>query len=339
MEQWELIEEYKHQGIELKALRSNNAPIGESFDLALFWSTFESRGLVSSNLLKEKSCTDSVIVFFEEEKETPLRSKNDKILIEQVTRCTKNPVTIINNISIKDIEESLRKIFSKIPQSSFRRNTNWFIDISGASTPFFLSTVAHLLKAFPSPSLVLFNPTGSYKDGTSYGFRFTSGFDRNIWIPSLWGQQDPSLPWTYVFLLGFNGDRSYEVLYRCEPKKVKALIGNPGYQKSYVAAAIKKNDTFLRQCGLWSDDGKHDLIMADASNPIDSWKKLQEIVIEERNRTNICFVPLGPKAHALGSGLCAITDGKSAVLYSIPRTYIVKDVPRGEYIWKYEITK
>ena len=210
------------------------------------------------------------------------------------------------------------------------------IDLGGAPIPYFLGLLGYLRDLFPRPKLTIFNPTGEYGRGES-GYSFTSGFDRNIWVPRMWGYPNPGLPWTYVFLLGFEGARSHDVLYKCEPEYIKALIGSPGYQRGYEQEAISRNKTFLIESGLMTDETSFNVLNADAANPVETWVKLQELVNENQNKTNICFVPLGTKGHALGSGLCALANNSPAVLYNMPRTYVVKDVKRGKYIWKYDI--
>jgi hypothetical protein len=153
----------------------------------------------------------------------------------------------------------------------------------------------------------------------------------------MWGYPNPALPWTYIFLLGFEGSRSHDVLYKCEPQYVKAVLGSPGYQQDYEEEAILRNMTFLKESGLFTDTIHDDVYKADAANPVQTWSILQDLVNEHRSKTNICFVPLGTKGQALGSGLCALANSSPAVLYHMPRTYSVRDVKRGKYLWKYEI--
>ncbi len=95
---------------------------------------------------------------------------------------------------------------------------------------------------------------------------------------------------------------------------------------------------FLKESGLWRENGEYDVIESDAADPIETLRKLEKVVKDEKGKSNVCFVPLGTKAHALGSGLCALADGAAAVLYNMPRAYSLRDVNRGKYLWKYQIT-
>jgi len=121
-----------------KAFRSKNAPIKEKFDLGLFFGTFESRGLVSSNLLQKNSCMHSVIVFFSEAQDSSLRKKYDPILSSQVGKCSKEPTHTINNVSIKEVEKILEKLLSWVPADCWKPEANWFIDLGGSPISYFL---------------------------------------------------------------------------------------------------------------------------------------------------------------------------------------------------------
>ncbi len=213
MEIWtEVGKGHSFGSIHAKAFRSRNAIINEKFDLGIFFGTFESRGLVSSNLLQENSCKHSVIVFFKEAQDTSLRKTYDPTLTSQVGKCSRELTYSINNISIKEIEKILEKLLSWVPADCWKAEASWFIDLGGSPIPYFLGLLGYLRDIFPCPRLTIFNPTGSYEKEKE-GYTFTYGFDKNLWIPRLWGQPDPALPWTYIFLLGFEGSRSYEVFF------------------------------------------------------------------------------------------------------------------------------
>ncbi|MFP4642302.1 MAG: hypothetical protein ACLFPU_09045 [Dehalococcoidia bacterium] len=80
MNKWITINEHKSHGIKAKAFRSEKAPIEGRFTLGIFFGTFESRGLVSSTLLNQGSCTHSLVVFFQEAQDTDLRKRFDETL-------------------------------------------------------------------------------------------------------------------------------------------------------------------------------------------------------------------------------------------------------------------
>jgi hypothetical protein len=220
----------------------------------------------------------------------------------------------------------------RLPVLSLKGNQKWFIDITGSPKPYFMALLAWLRDRIESPAITLFHAGGHYEknqDQTT-AFCFTEGFSEFIWVPHLWGQIDPRKPWMYFFLLGFEGNRSIEIYDRFEPEYVTALIGNPGYRPDYTAIAEEKNADFLHEA-------VPEKIYANAADAIETWKKLDGKIIEAQEQSNICIVPLGPKPHALGGCLACLTDRVPAALYLMPRAYKVRDVPRGDLMWKYEV--
>ncbi|MDD5098658.1 MAG: hypothetical protein PHD31_03015, partial [Candidatus Pacebacteria bacterium] len=75
MKNWEKISEFSSRGLMGVSYRSKSAKIDSYFDVGIFFGTFESRGLVSSNLLNRRNCKKSIIVLFDEAKDTMLRKK------------------------------------------------------------------------------------------------------------------------------------------------------------------------------------------------------------------------------------------------------------------------
>lgn len=337
MDDWILINEHSSHGIYTRASRSTGAVISGCFDVGIFFGTFESRGLVASSLLQPESCLNTVAIFFREAETTDLRQKYDPILLNQIARCSINPVVQLNSVSIKDVDNILSQILSCVPPEYFKAEADWFFDLGGAPITYFLGLMACLRDTFPSPRLTLFNPTGHYGSHKAKN-SFTSGFEKMIWIPRLWGRPDPCLPKTYVFLLGFDSERGYEVFYRCEPDVMRAIIADPGYEEGYEHEPLKRNRILLEESGLFAVNGHQDIIKCDAGDPVAVWKELEELVSEQKGKSNVVFVPLGTKAHGLGCGLCALMDGIPAVLYHMPRIYSVRDTERGQWVWKYEVT-
>lgn len=329
---WRKMTEHESRGVRACSYRSERSSIQKEFDVGVFFGTFESRGLVSSRLLKPGSCKKTIIVLFEEAKNHPLRRQNDKLLLKQVARCSRENPSRVRHKSIRDIEGILSSVLDKAPMSSFGPRAEWFIDIAGAPIPYFLALLGILREKLRPPKLLVFHPTADYEKSaaTEEAYSFTSGPDSYIWVPTLWGRLDPTLPWTYVFLLGFEGHRSYGVWDRFEPRYVKAVIGKPGYKPGYTQLTMDANQMFLREA-------KPRRMYVDAGDAVATWRRIEKDIATDRMGSNICLVPLGPKSQALGGGLAAITDFSPAVLYLLPRSFKIRDVQRGKYIWLYEI--
>jgi len=330
---WNLVSKHTRLGINAESYKSENDPIDSDYQVAIFFSSYESRGLVSSSLLLPKSCDTSIIIYFREKDSAGLRDKYDPILLESVTTCSKSDPLLIEGRSIVDVEEILKEIIGRIPLCSYSSQNKWFIDTSVSPKPFFLGLLGYLRQKVQRPKLTLFNATAYYEKNLEQeeAFSFTEGLETYMWVPWLWGRPDPRLPWTYFFLLGFEGDRSYGTYERYEPQFVKALISDPGYKDNYPAEVKKRNQQFM-------EEACPETIYADAADAVQTWIEIDKCLDDGRYKTNICIVPLGPKPHAIGGALSALNDGFPGVLYLMPSSHKVRDVPRGDYVWKYDIT-
>lgn len=335
MEQWTKYgDELCLRGIkvnEWNAQSKDNPHIDKEFDLGIFFASFESRALISSKLLKKRACHQTIIIYFTEAKEDKLRVEYDVILKKQVTRCSVNPPKIIEDFSIRDITKIINNIFENV---NYKNNNKWFLDIGGAPIPYFLGLMGYLKEWLLPPVLTIFNPTGKYvKSHKMERFSFTAGFCETIWIPRFWGVMDCTLPQEYIFMLGHDGFRSQWLLETCEPDKVQAFLAQPGYLPEHEARALEENKLFMDLVGLTSET----ILKADAADVVDTYLKLDQLIRKEKGKYNICFAPLGTKAHALACGICALAHNTPAIIYQMPRSFSVRDVPCGETLWLYEI--
>lgn len=330
---WKLISKYEANGVAGVAFRSNGAKIQKLYSVGVFFASCESRNLTASSLLPAESCQLSIVVRFKESDDEGLRNKYDPVLLNQVKQCTKGRVIQITGFSIRDVDAVVQKIISTIPSSKTLPESTWFIDFSSVPMPYFLGILGWLRKRGASPRITLFNSTGNYEKAAknkNEAFSFTEGSEKYMWVPWLWGCIDPTLPWLYVFLLGFEGERSVEIYDRFEPQDVHAIIGRPGFMNNYTRIALERNKNFL-------ETSKPSKTFIDAGDAVKTWEKIHQL-IAKNPRKNICLVPLGTKPHALGAGLAALANGACSVLYLLPKSFRTKDIPRGKYVWRYEIT-
>ncbi len=330
---WDLISEHTASGITAKSYRTESDQIDEDFAVAIFFGSYESRGLVAAECLKPNSCETSIIIYFKETDDQGLRLRYDEELRQRVGKCTKSEPIVIAGKSIMRIDDILKDILEKIPDNAFSRNRRWFIDTSVSPKPYFLSLMGYFRHKLFRPSFTLFNSTGHYEKNVNpaLAFSFTEGFENYMLVPWFWGRPDPRLPWAYFFLLGFEGDRSYATYDKFEPDFVRALISDPGYMPGYPEHARNRNRQFLEE----SCPGE--IVYSDAGDAVETWITIDKAIAEMPSRTNVCLVPLGPKPHAIGAALRALEDDLPSILYLMPKSYRVRDIPRGAYIWKYEI--
>jgi hypothetical protein len=330
---WSKAAEHSGCGISATSWQSEQAVIEDTFSVGLFFSSYESRCLESSTAIRSKGIEKSVIVCFREKDPTGLREKHDKALFQQVSECTSERPEVIDSFSVQEVELVLEEIMRRIPVSAASGECKWFMDITGSPKPYYMGLLGWLRNRVESPLLTLFHTEARYEEKHSpdEAFCFTEGFSRYIWVPRLWGQPDPRLPWTYMFLLGFEGDRSLEIYERFEPEYTVALISDPGYQPGYTEIAKDRNRVFLTEA-------KPEIFYTNAADPIGTWSELERRITKTQAKSNVCIVPLGTKPHALGGCLAALAARTPAVLYLMPRSYKARDVPRGKSLWKYEIS-
>lgn len=330
---WETVSEYESAGIRASSLKSQRSKIKDDYSLGIFFGTYESRGLLSTRLLASKCCRQSIVVFFKESKDHILRKKNDRLLLERVRECSEREPIVIQDMSVSRVEEILSSIIKKVPRAAFSSGSRWFIDMAGSPKPYFLGICAYVRRMIGAPALTFFHASGDYERGNALddAYSFTDGFDRYMWVPFLWGRPDRTRSWTYFFLLGFEGNRSLDIWERFEPKHAEAVIGNPGYKPEYVKIAKRKNAHFLRRA-------KPKILFADAADAVQAWRKLDARISKVCQKSNVCLVPLGTKPHALASALVALANCSSSVMYLMPRSFAVRDIHPGKFVWLYKVS-
>jgi len=329
---WDMVSEYQSHGITARSFKTKEGKIEGDFDIGIFFGSYESRTLESSKLLGANSCKTSIIIFFMETDKRGFRKKYDKEILKQVSICSSREPNVVSNRSINNVQDILNAILKIIPFSEYSEDKKWFIDTSSSPKPYFLGLLAYLRDKVFSPRITMFNSTAQYEKSNDpqEAFSFTEGFGQYIWMPWLWGRPDPRLPWTYLFLLGFEGDRSLGTYDIFEPDRVKAVISDPGYQENYPNEAKARNRQFLEEVCP-------EILYTNAGDAVETWVKIDKFIAEDRSNSNICFVPLGPKPHSIGACLSALTDGSPAIMYLMPKSHKIRDVPRGEFVWRYEI--
>jgi hypothetical protein len=342
---WQATGEDTERGITVRTFACDHADaasgsvadvaIRKGFALGVFFGTCESRGLVASRLLMAGACAHSLVVLFGNRDSRGLRDRYDSELLKQVKRCTTGGcVTVISGVSENEVDETLVRIAAAVPANAWGPDSEWFMDISAAPIPHFLGILGQLRRRPLAPRVQVFHPGGHYEKNEkdeAGAFAFTSGFEGHTWVPYMWGSPVPSLPWAYLFLLGFEGNRSYEIFDRFEPDYVEALIPKPGYQPDYARRTTRENRRFL-------DAAKPVRCYAPASDVNAAWRRIRNRLARMPEGHNLCIVPLGPKPHALAGGLAALRDGRPSVLCTLPRSYWAKDTAPGPRLWTYEIS-
>ncbi|KAF6242088.1 hypothetical protein C6988_10185 [Nitrosopumilus sp. b1] len=137
-----------------------------------------------------------------------------------------------------------------------------------------------------------------------------------------------------VILLGFEGNRSLEILNEITPYKTITINGFPSYLLDYKDQSIILNRDFLFQSGC-----KKAIKRASASDPFETYEVL-ETILKEHPGYLLTIAPLGSKPMALGSLIFLLEHPDSSrAVFSYPQEYVSKDQPAQKYgkTWFYRL--
>lgn len=329
---WNLINSNKFGDLEVECYKSDSAKLVQSFDLAIIFNSYDARALEYIDVIKDSEVRNALLINFQSdstEKHTNYQN-NVKFLKDKVG----DNIYIIDNIDIFNYENNLEAILAKIPRNCINLQAKWFIDITGIPGIYFMPLIKIFKSIFPSPHLTILNISGIYKNKKESGHKyFSDGIIRNLRIPRYEGKPNFSKPSTFIFLLGFEGERSLSILKSSEPMDSKIIIADPGYSAEYVKDAIDYNRCFLQELSTDIEQ----VIRADVGDPLAVYAAIDNIYKSIKGEMNLCLIPLGPKAHILGASLYGIQNPEISIMSQLPRKYYLKEIPRGEYMWLYII--
>lgn len=318
------------------------------FSCGIFFNSSESRATEYSEVLKPDSIEYGLLIDFCDHNQVSL-SSNDEANCLKIKNLEVNKTKLraickeIDILTISDIfnyAENIKVILASIPESLFRLDSNFFIDITG--TPLiYSSAILKLLKdRFPSPKVYMLNVHAHYESsGTK---QFSDGTRSDIYIPGYYGGVDHNKPTLFIFLIGFEGSRSLKILQENEPDEAIVIVADPGYEKANAEFSLVKNSHFLMEVGIDVQDNsiaQKRLIRL----PIYDIGKVCETIIkiysDHKDRYSIRLVPLGPKPHAIGAALAAICQPEMSVMYQVPKKYVLSETKSSGEYWLYRINE
>lgn len=329
---WELINNLNAKDLEIEVYKSENGKIDEVIDLAIIFNSYESRALEYCNLFKNNQIKKALLINFQSDKEIKaINLKKNRNFLESIVS---ENIVEITDLDIFNYYENIQLIISNIPSESLFYGAKWFIDITGEPSIYSVSLLKSIKQLFPSPLLLMLNVSGIYAtESNRTHTHFSEGIREDIRIPFYEGNPDYSKPWKYIFLLGFEGERSLSILKLNEPASCEVVVAQPGYEEQYAEEPIKKNECFLRELSYEKDD----IIYTDIGDVISLINIFNGIYLETKKEMNLCIVPLGPKPHALAAGLFGIINPEISIMYQVPHKYYLKESKRGKYMWLYKI--
>lgn len=318
------------------------APDTRVYDLAIIFNSSESRALSYGMLLDEKSVDTALLVNFDGE------GNNDKITNLDINK------TQLGKIAEKIVPIELDNIFNylsnldKIAAHILHHRScgslnSIFLDVTGAPLIYSVALMKFIFRLFPAPKISLLNVSGRYAERGQQ--QFSEGEQYEMYIPGYFGNPDHSKQLHYIFLLGYDGDRSMNIYRENLPEKISVIIPSPGYDDGNDVSTINNNKEFFIQAGfLYKNNSlpknysrNKQLYYIDISDIIAVMKKVEEIYQEDKDNYEIRLVPLGPKSHAIGAALAAIYNDDISIMYQVPRKYFMSEIPMGDNMWLYDI--
>lgn len=321
-------------------LCANVTPMEDSFDFGLFFNSTETRSLEYNKLFKERAIEYSILVDFKNEesnlKKINLKSNQDNLSLKS------KKYEILHIDDIFNYQDNLNKIVTSIPKNLFKLNARFFIDITGAPLIYSVALIRYFKLSFPSPILYLLNVSSDYNSKENP--QFSEGIRENIFIPGYYGKPNHSKPKLYVFLLGYEGERSLNILKTNDPDFVEVIIPAPGYEEGNPQKTVDKNKEFLKEIGfidkeLVIENGFTDkIIKVPIGNPEEVANTVLSLYEKYSKIADVRLVlPSCPKPHAIGAGLAAIAEENISIMYQTPKEYKMEDYAAGEKMWIYVI--
>jgi len=346
----------------------NAKPLEEEFAFGLFFNSSEERSLEYKKLLKDKAIKYSLLIDFEDKDSELKKSNLEENKKNLLKNSQENEIILIPDIF--DYQNNLNLIVSKIPRNVLSVGAKFFMDITGAPLIYSVALLRYFKLSFPCPSLYLLNVSGVYQ--YSEKPQFSEGKREDIFIPGYFGKPDHSKPQLYVFLLGYEGERSLNILKTNDPDFVEVIIPDPGYEAGNPNKTIRYNKDFLKETEFIIEFQESSIPNNDNVNSIEYTEKdcdnnyikkkfiFRESPIKKMDRiasydpekvcmnilsiynqhkdiADIRLVPLGTKPHAIGAGLAALMQDEISIMYQTPKKYSKEKVLAGDKMWIYII--
>ncbi|MCQ2272960.1 MAG: hypothetical protein MJZ72_09305 [Bacteroidales bacterium] len=320
-----------------------NLPIQESkhYGIGVFFNSSESRALVYRSVLQQHSLSYAILVDF-----NGGTNENKKInLVSNLTALEgiADERTVLDFADIFSYQQNLDKIVISIKNYLTNvNNKSVFIDISGVPLIYSVALLKFLFRLFPIPDISILNASGRYIQRGEE--QFADGEQYDMYIPGFYGAPDHTLPQHYIFLLGYDGERSLNIYLDNLPERISVIVPSPGYDIGNDKNTINNNREFLREIGfdineyseIENNNGYSNLYYIDISDIESVKERIESIYDEDKDKYEIRLVPLGPKPHAIGAALAAVFNNNISIMYQVPRKYYMSEVPVGDKIWLYD---
>ena len=284
------------------------------YDLAIFASGYEQRGVnIASRLSRAKLKEIAVVGFTEQDKGTT-RLENDDFWqdgwVESITLAHPDDGTAIYNfLRTNWTTDSTIRIL--VDYSSMSRN--WY------------ACVLNWIR-FDNKHSRLFVDF-AYSAGRYEGHYQSLAVERITTVPGCEGKANVGKRSFLICGLGFDGWAPLALLDSAEPDEILAFVADPAFSQRYVKRAKASNASFLETYKAFSANDV--LLEMPLSSVARSFALLAETVSLYHRDYDLALVPMGPKPHVLASILvcnrfsdvkCLRVSGKQQNPPTVPAT-------------------
>lgn len=274
------------------------------------------RGLFIINIsgikIKEK-----IIFYFNEVLQTSGKSEED---FDKDFQISKKDIKI--KVDLYDVVKEISLLEDHIKDIDFR-DKKILIDFSVMIKPHFFLLLKYLVSRHLNELYLLYTEPSGYEE-------FTRGTILAEEIPGFSGTRDMTKKDALIILLGFEGDRAFEILNETSPNLTIPINGFPAYRPEYKDKSIVENKSLLEEEDIFKN-----LRFAPANDPFETKNTIKKIYLEFYNDYNLSIAPIGTKPMALGSCLFALEHEDCRLIYPYPREYMPKSSRGMGKTWLY----
>lgn len=315
------------------------------YDLTIVCSSWDERCLFFSKL-NNLTTKKVILICFDNRDEHGEREKNDSTLKHWANQLTGNNVEIVNGNST-DVIEAFTSVMEFIVKAYLSKGAPLKLLFDLSTCPRFIS-LSTLCKSFDLGIVKSFDfvygeceypalSEGLFKSDESFSQdKEETVFTGGVWTPkSIEGiSSGYSVTGTseYIVSVGFEGNKTLQILNKYDPNSVAVLIPNPGFKEQYNDRVIADNSELIDIYRV-RDKGQ---ISSPAGDAIDAWKKLNEYR-KGGVHDNYVYICAGTKSHSLALVLSALTNKNTEVLYNLPEKHEYVPIKAIERYWVYSV--
>jgi hypothetical protein len=152
-------------------------------------------------------------------------------------------------------------------------------------------------------------------------------------VPRLEGDWYPGSSRHFLVSVGFEANKVARLADRWDPDIISVLFPRPGTGPDHEERALRANADWIRQF----DVPESRILDCSPSDAVLAWKTIARHLDVNVGSENVYCLLCGPKPHALGMALFAMSRERPAVMYVRPTLHEEKDISPNGTFWRYRL--